>query len=121
MVFSSHLFVYYFLPATLLVYYALPRRGRHLWLLLASYFFYGWSNPAFMGLMFVSTAIDFVCGRKIGALPVEAFRPRRAWLMVSIATNLALLGFFKYANFALDSYNALLLSLIHISEPTRPY
>jgi len=110
-VFSSHLFVYYFLPAVLLVYYALPRRGRHLWLTLASYFFYGWANPAFMGLMFLSTAIDFVCGRKIGALPLEAIRPRRAWLIVSIVTNLALLGFFKYFNFALDAYRDALAAL----------
>jgi alginate O-acetyltransferase complex protein AlgI len=107
-VFSSHLFVYYFLPATLLGYYALPRRGRHLWLTLASYFFYGWASPAFMALLLVSSAIDFVCGGKIGALPVEARRPRRAWLIVSIVTNLSLLGFFKYFNFAIDSYNAIL-------------
>ena len=111
MVFSSHLFVYYFLPATLLVYYALPRAGRHLWLTLASYFFYGWANPAFMALMFVSTAIDYVCGQRIGALPAERVRPRRAWLIVSIVANLALLGFFKYFNFALDSYNALLAAV----------
>ena len=111
MVFSSHLFVYYFLPATLLVYYALPRAGRHLWLALASYFFYGWANPAFMALMFVSTAIDYVCGQRIEALPAERVRPRRAWLIVSIVANLALLGFFKYFNFALDSYNALLAAV----------
>ena len=111
MVFSSHLFVYYFLPATLLVYYALPRRGRHLWLTLASYLFYGWANPAFMGLMFVSTAIDFVCGGKIGSLPVEAAAPRRAWLIASIVTNLSLLGFFKYFNFALDTWNGVLAAL----------
>jgi alginate O-acetyltransferase complex protein AlgI len=110
-VFSSHLFVYYFLPAALLVYYALPRRGRHLWLTLASYFFYGWANPAFMALMFVSTAIDFVCGRKIGGLLQENVRPRRAWLIVSIVTNLSLLGFFKYFNFALDSYGTLLAAI----------
>ena len=111
MVFSSHLFVYYFLPTTLLVYYALPRRGRHLWLTLASYLFYGWASPAFMGLMFVSTAIDFVCGGKIGSLPVEAAVPRRAWLIASIVTNLSLLGFFKYFNFALDTWNGVLAAL----------
>jgi len=110
-VFSSHLFVYYFLPTTLLVYYALPRRGRHLWLTLASYLFYGWASPAFMGLMFVSTAIDFVCGGKIGSLPVEAAVPRRAWLIASIVTNLSLLGFFKYFNFALDTWNGVLAAL----------
>jgi alginate O-acetyltransferase complex protein AlgI len=111
MVFSSHLFVYYFLPAALLVYYALPRRARHLWLTLASYFFYGWANPAFMGLMLLSTAIDFVAGRQLGALPAEAERRRRAWLLLSVVSNLTLLGFFKYFNFAVDSYDTLVGAL----------
>jgi alginate O-acetyltransferase complex protein AlgI len=110
-VFSSHLFVYYFLPAALVVYYATPRRARHLWLTLASYCFYGWANPAFMGLMLLSTAIDYVCGLRIGALPPEAGRRRRAWLIVSLASNLSLLGFFKYFNFAVDSYDALVTAL----------
>ena len=108
MVFSSHLFVYYFLPAALLVYYLLPRRGRHLWLTLASYGFYGWANPAFMGLMLLSTTIDFVVGRKLGDAPLEAERERRFWVTVSVVTNLSLLGFFKYFNFAVDSAGALL-------------
>jgi alginate O-acetyltransferase complex protein AlgI len=111
MVFSSHLFVYYFLPAALFVYYALPQRARHLWLTLASYAFYGWTNPAFMGLMLVSTLIDYVCGWKIGESPADAPRRRRAWLLVSIASNLSLLGFFKYFNFAVDSYAAILGAL----------
>ena len=66
MVFSSHLFVYYFLPAVLAVYYLLPERARHLWLTAASYVFYGWANPAFTGLMLLSTVIDYVCGLKLG-------------------------------------------------------
>jgi alginate O-acetyltransferase complex protein AlgI len=111
MVFSSHLFVYYFLPAALLVYYALPARLRHLWLTLASYAFYGWANPAFMVLMLVSTAVDYVCGARLGALPESAGRQRRLWLGLSIASNLSLLGFFKYFNFAVDSYTALLAGL----------
>jgi alginate O-acetyltransferase complex protein AlgI len=116
MVFSSHLFVYYFLPAALAGYYALPRRARHLWLTLASYAFYGWANPAFMGLMLVSTAIDYVCGRGLGAAPEDARRTRRLWLTVSVASNLSLLGFFKYFNFAVSSYAALLdvLGLGHL-------
>ena len=117
MVFSSHVFVYYFLPAALLVYYALPVRGRHLWLTLASYAFYGWANPAFMGLMLVSTAIDYVCGLRLGALPESAGRRRRLWLGFSIVSNLSLLGFFKYFNFAVDGYTSLLaaLGLGHLS------
>ncbi len=108
MVFSSHLFVYYFLPAALLAYYALPARGRHLWLTVCSYAFYGWANPAFMALMLVSTALDYVCGLRLGALPESEGRTRRRWLGLSIAGNLSLLGFFKYFNFAVDSFTALL-------------
>jgi len=111
MVFSSHLFVYYFLPLALAGYYLLPRRGRHLWLTLASYFFYGWANPAFMGLMALSTRVAFVAGRRLGALPPRQDRARRIWLGVSIASNLSLLGFFKYFNFAVDTYAALLAGL----------
>jgi len=121
MVFSSHLFFYYFLPAALLVYYLLPRRGRHLGLTLLSYLFYGWANPAFMGLMAFSTLVDYVCGlvlagvhpwrsEAIGPLPVAGLRTRRqrAAVAVSVITNLALLGFFKYFDFAVGSANALL-------------
>ena len=106
MVFSSHLFCFYFLPLIVGVYYVLPRRLRHLGLTLASYLFYGWANPAFVFLMLFSTAVDYVCALVIA-------NERRGWrrklaLAMSIASNLSLLGFFKYFNFALDSYNALL-------------
>ncbi len=65
MVFSSHLFVFYFLPLALALYYLLPRRGKHLGLTLSSYLFYGWANPAFMGLMLASTVVDYFCGLTI--------------------------------------------------------
>ena len=58
MVFSSHFFIYYFLPLALVVYYLSPRRLRHLGLTLLSYLFYGWANPAFVVLMLASTTID---------------------------------------------------------------
>jgi alginate O-acetyltransferase complex protein AlgI len=62
MVFSSHVFVFYFLPLTLLLYYAAPWRGRHLVLTLLSYLFYGWANPLFVVLLLFSTAVDYLCG-----------------------------------------------------------
>jgi alginate O-acetyltransferase complex protein AlgI len=121
MVFSSHIFLFWFLPFTLLLYYVLPRRGRHLFLTLASYFFYGWANPLFMVLMFVSTFIDYLCGlwmagawREIPpALEQGGVRSRgqRAALACSIVSNLALLGFFKYFNFGIDTYNGILEAL----------
>lgn len=125
MVFSSHLFVFYFLPLSLLLYYAAPRRGKHLLLTLLSYVFYGWANPLFVVLMFVSTVIDYACGLVLvgrwpgwdndDAPPLPPGGPRSAWqklaLTASICSNLSLLGFFKYFNFGLDSYNALVGSL----------
>jgi alginate O-acetyltransferase complex protein AlgI len=123
MVFSSHLFFYYFLPAALVAYYLLPRRGRNGALALLSYAFYGWANPLFMALMLFSTVVDYACGlaiergrRRAGlgvegeTAPVgdEATRPRpgRRWVVVSVITNLALLGFFKYFNFGAESWDA---------------
>jgi alginate O-acetyltransferase complex protein AlgI len=119
MVFSSFLFLFYFLPAALLAYYAVPRRARHLVLTLVSFVFYGWSNPLFSFLLLFSTTIDYVAGLLIALggprqwrRPVERVDPggprsrlQRAALIVPICANLTLLAFFKYFNFGIDSYN----------------
>ncbi|HOW96874.1 MAG TPA: MBOAT family O-acyltransferase [Kiritimatiellia bacterium] len=122
MVFSSHLFIFYFLPAALALYYLMPRRGKHLLLTIASYVFYGWANPYFVLLMLYSTLIDYVCGlqlarqfrREAWSQPVPLLernsprsRGQKAAVVISIVQNLALLGFFKYFNFATESYDAL--------------
>ena len=123
MVFSSHYFVFYFLPLALLSYYLLPRRARHLGLTFLSYFFYGWANPAFVLLMIFSTVVDYFCGLWIGdrteataseaqlAPPPKRLRDMKVAVGISVATNLSLLGFFKYFNFAVDNYNGLIAAL----------
>ena len=109
MVFSSHLFIYYFLPSALLIYYGLPRCAKHWALTLLSYLFYGWANPYFVFLMFASTLIDYICGRAISSpLGNTGQRRRKIALAVSICSNLSLLGFFKYFNFAVGNYNELM-------------
>ncbi len=109
MVFSSHLFLFYFLPISLGLYYLMPGRGRNMLLTLLSYLFYGWSNPLFTLLMFFSTVVDYVCGWVIGgSRPATASSKRKVALLISIITNLSLLGVFKYSNFALENYNLLL-------------
>ncbi len=111
MVFSSHLFLFYFLPISLGLYYLMPIRGRNLLLTLLSYLFYGWSNPLFTLLMFFSTVVDYVCGWIIGETePARSMRTRKTALFVSILTNLSLLGIFKYSHFALENYNSLVTS-----------
>ncbi len=120
MVFSSYLFLFYFLPAAICLYYIVPQRARHALLTLLSYAFYGWANPLFMILMLVSTVVDYVCGMLIAAngwnwrapqhkLEQSATRTRRqkTALTISIISNLALLGFFKYFNFAAANFNLL--------------
>lgn len=120
MVFSSYLFLFFFLPLVLLCYYASPAKWRHLVLTLFSYVFYGWANPIFTLLMLASTAIDYVAGLVVSqqwdfSKPIEALekgKPRSRFqkiaLTISICSNLSLLGFFKYFNFSVDNYNVLI-------------
>ena len=68
MVFTSHIFLFYFLPFVLFVYYVLPLRFRNGFLTLASYFFYGWWMPWFVLLMMASTIVDYFCAQTISAL-----------------------------------------------------
>ena len=115
MVFSSYLFLFYFLPVALLLYYAVPRRAQHLVLTILSYIFYGWANPLFIPLLLASTAIDYIAGLVIARHPAvygldahpRRARPARIALAWSICNNLALLGFFKYFNFAAENMDAL--------------
>ena len=122
MVFSSLLFLFYFLPVALLLYYAAPGRAKHVVLTAVSYLFYGWANPLFSLLLLLSTLIDYIAGLvmtlgapwnwtgEIHRLDPDGPRTRRqrAALVISISSNIALLSFFKYFNFAVDSYNGLI-------------
>lgn len=119
MVFSSFLFLFYFLPITLAAYYGLPIRWRLSVLTLCSYLFYGWTNPLYVPLMWLSTTIDYIAGAMIAS---EAQRKGEAYLMpegprtnrqcaaliMSVVSNLALLGYFKYFQFGAESYQSLL-------------
>jgi len=124
MVFSSHLFMFYFLPLALAMYYALPRRGKHLGLTLLSYVFYGWASPQIAVLMLATTAVTYVCGLVISrelpwrAGPIELLDPggprsrrQKSALAVSVVANLSVLGFFRYFNFGLANYNAIAQAL----------
>ncbi|MBI5850291.1 MAG: MBOAT family protein [Planctomycetes bacterium] len=101
MIFASLLFLFGFLPLFLAVYHALPWVGaRNLFLTLASFLFYAWSIPKYVPLMLLSTVIDwFVALRIDGA---RGPRARKRWLVASMVSNLALLGWFKYANLGVD-------------------
>jgi alginate O-acetyltransferase complex protein AlgI len=110
MVFTTQVFLFYFLPLFLLFYFCLPRRWRNLWITLASYVFYGWWEPWFVGLMLFTTVMDFCWGRVI-TRPGATAGQRKLALTACVVTNLTLLGFFKYYMFAADTLNQLLAAV----------
>ena len=107
MVFSSYTFLFYFLPPLLILYYLIPRRslgGRNLVLLAFSLFFYFAGGPRHLPLMLLSIAINYVGGLLCAK--------RRRWaLVLTMAVNLGLLGWFKYAGFVGENLRALGLPL----------
>ena len=119
MVFSSLSFLTLFLPLTILLYFAVPRRFRNLLLFLASLIFYAWGEPVYIVLMLFSSVVDYSHG-----LLLEKFdgRPgvRRALLISSVAINLSLLGFFKYAGLVVSTLNAALSLSIPVPSVALP-
>jgi len=126
MVFSSHLFIFYFLPLVLLLNYTLPFRFLSLMLVVLSYCFYGWMNPKWILLMFTSSFIDYFCGLvlvRYSGLPMDGpqlpllpkgeprNRVQKAALALSMISNLGILGFFKYFDFGIANLNAVLTAL----------
>jgi alginate O-acetyltransferase complex protein AlgI len=90
-----------FFVVVLAVYWALPRRGQNAFLLLASWLFYAAWDWRFLSLILISTVTDFVTGRRIHASATRS--QRRGWLLVSLAVNLGILAYFKYADFFVES------------------
>ena len=104
MVFSSMMFLLFYLPAVLAVYYLAPNKLKNLVLFVFSLLFYAWGEPVYVGLMIFSTVLDYTCG-----LTAERFRGTRKAkiaLLVSVVVNLSLLGVFKYAHFLIATVNS---------------
>ena len=108
MVFSSYAFLFAFLPAVLGLYYLCPPRWRNAFLVPVGCAFYSWWRPDFLALLLISLLVDFWCGQRIAA---TTGRARRGYLVLSLAVQLSLLGYFKYANFGIANLNALLTAL----------
>ncbi|HEX3867595.1 MAG TPA: MBOAT family O-acyltransferase [Gemmatimonadaceae bacterium] len=102
MLFNSFIFLFAFLPVTYAVFWALrTASARYRWLAVTGYVFYGYWNPWFCFLMLFSTLVSFSAG--LGFLKWTDARRRKLCLVVPIVVDLSLLGFFKYANFALQT------------------
>ena len=108
MFFDSPIYVC-FLAVVVLLYWRLPHKKQNILLLAASYFFYGWWDWRFLLLMIGSTIVDFFIARKIEQS--ENPRRRKTLLAISLVMNFGFLGFFKYFNFFVDSFDAMLSSM----------
>jgi alginate O-acetyltransferase complex protein AlgI len=98
-----------FLTLVVLAYWSMPWRQQNVFLLAASYIFYGWWDVRFLGLIAASTVVDFYCAQAIHRSDVAA--KRRALLTLSLVINLGFLAAFKYFNFFMDSFAATLQAL----------
>ena len=115
MVFSTPIFLFYFLALTLLVYYLVPRKGRNVVLLISSLFFYYWGEREYVAIMFLSTAIDYVHGLLVERCKArDNDRGARMAVASSIVFNLALLLFFKYWDFLAASLQAVGLTFMPV-------
>jgi D-alanyl-lipoteichoic acid acyltransferase DltB (MBOAT superfamily) len=108
MLFNSYSIVL-FLAVTLAAYWSVPARGRAPLLLLAGYVFYGAWDYRFLALLFATTVIDYAAARAIYATP-DPWR-RKLFLLTSLGANLGVLGFFKYYNFFVDTFEVFLAQL----------
>ena len=106
MVFSSSIFLFWFLPVFLGVYFLIDRRYKNAVALLASLFFYGFGSPKFLLILLSSIIIDFFLVRQIDKS--ENAKRRKLFLVFSVILNIGLLAYFKYANFFIDNFNAIL-------------
>lgn len=105
MVFSSVLFLFYFLPAFLLIYHFVDERYKNAVLLVASVLFYSWGAPNFVLIALISIALDFYI---VKAIDKGEGRQKMVFLWLSILLNVGLLLYFKYVNFFIENVNALL-------------
>ncbi len=104
MVFSSTLFMFRFLPIVIMLYFLVPGRMKNLILLLGSLIFYAWGEPIYVCLMLFSTVSDYLHGRAIGACKKKS--TKTVFMISAVIINLAMLGFFKYADFLINTINA---------------
>ena len=118
MLFSSIPFLYYFLPAVLVLYFLVPWKLKNAVLLVSSLFFYGWGEPKYLLLMALTIGAFYGCGLAIEKAPSRT--GKKLWLTVSVAVGIALLTVFKYADFFIQSFGAvtgLSLPLLRLALP----
>jgi alginate O-acetyltransferase complex protein AlgI len=122
MLFHSYVFIFLFLPVTLLGFIRLGKSGKYRaaisWVVLCSLFFYGWWDFRYLWLITASIVFNYFVGTKLGR---SAKTPSgKKVLIFGVAANLVLLGYYKYANFFVDNFNWLFGSSVHLGQIILP-
>ena len=115
MVFSSIPFIFFFLPICLIFYYIAPFKAKNYILLLFSLVFYAWGEPIYIFLMIFSCLINYLYG-----ILAHKVKHKKAFFILCIIINIAILGFFKYGNLLISSINAIFklnIELLNIGLP----
>ncbi len=116
MLFNSFIF-WAFFTLVIVLYWRLDHKRQNLLLLIASYVFYGYWDWRFLSLIVISTLIDFTVAQKVEASSERSLK--RRWLLLSVFTNLGLLGFFKYFGFFVKEFALILEAMgVNASLPT---
>ena len=121
MVFSSLLFLFWFLPVVLAAYYILPKKCHNLVLFISSLVFYAWGEPVYVVLVLFSTVTDYLAGMAVSYYKGKGMQKMAfGAVLCSAVTNLSLLGFFKYASFFAGNINRLAgtdIPLVNVALP----
>jgi len=118
MIFSSSIFLFCFLPFVLFLYYISPGKIKNITLLLASLLFYWWGQPSYLYLLLISIAVNW-----LGALLIHIFQNKAAKcvsLVVTLLVNVGLLGVFKYADFAITTFNQITSGSVPLANIVLP-
>lgn len=119
MLFNSHEFIFIFLPIVLFSFYFLGKRFGHgiamVWLVLASLFYYTWWNPVYIWLILLSMLFNYGMG-----FALTAKKGKRSLLAFGVVANLALLGYYKYANFFVNTVNDLIDASFNLNNIVLP-
>ena len=117
MVFSSTMFLFVFFPITLIGYWLIRKELKNYWLLLVSLVFFGWSQPKYFWIILLNIAVNYSASMLMDTI---GKKHRKSILFGGISLNLALLFYFKYFDFAIDSINKMFGSSFELFNIVLP-
>ena len=108
MTFNTIIFLFTFLPISMILYYVVPKRFRNIPMVLLSLVFYAWGNPTYLILMAFSVVFNYITGLELDAYQQqERITGAKVTMIVAVVVNLLVLGFFKYYGFLISTINSI--------------